>query len=85
MHQGVWQKPGGALAVALKMVKPGSSEQERVKFLQEAAIIGQFHHKNILTLHGVVTIGEPVSPFLQLLLFHSVETLSGVDGPGVDE
>ena len=49
MHQGVWQKPGGALAVALKMVKPGSSEQERVKFLQEAAIIGQFHHKNILT------------------------------------
>ena len=82
MHQGVWHQPLGALAVALKMVKPGSSEQERVKFLQEAAIIGQFHHKNILTLHGVVTIGEPVSPFLQLLLFHS---LSGVDGPGVDE
>ena len=83
----MWQKPGPgrALAVALKMVKPGSSEQERVKFLQEAAIIGQFRHKNVLTLHGVVTIGEPVSPFFQLLLFHSVETLSGVDGPGVDE
>ena len=35
-------------------------EVERVKFLQEAAIMGQFHHPNVITLHGVVTVGEPV-------------------------
>ena len=32
-----------------------------IKFLQEAAIMGQFHHPNIIKLHGVVTTGEPVS------------------------
>ena len=29
--------------------------------LQEAAIMGQFHHPNIIKLHGVVTVGEPIS------------------------
>ena len=47
--------------VAIKTLKEESPEEEKVKFLQEAAIMGQFHHPNIVKLHGVVTVGEPVS------------------------
>ena len=47
--------------VALKTLKEGSGEQDKVKFLQEAAIMAQFTHPNIVTLHGVVSDKEPVS------------------------
>ena len=45
----------------MKTLKSNASEQELVKFLQEAAIMGQFHHPNVVRLHGMVTVGEPVS------------------------
>ena len=48
------------MEVAVKTLKPESNQEEKVKFLQEAAIMGQFHHPNIVKLHGVVTVGEPV-------------------------
>ena len=57
----MWQSPGGPVDVAVKTLNDGASEQDRVKFLQEAAISGQFHHPNVIKLHGVVTVGEPVS------------------------
>ena len=37
------------------------SQEDRVTFLQEAAINGQFKHPNVVKLLGVVTVGEPVS------------------------
>ena len=36
----------------------GSGEEDRVKFLQEATIMGQFKHHNVVEMYGV---GEPVS------------------------
>ena len=30
--------------------------------------MGQFHHPNVVKLHGVVTIGDPVS--IQLVITH---------------
>ena len=54
---------GGDLEVAVKMIKEGAPEDEKIKFLQEAAINGQFHHLNIVRLLGVVTVGEPVSDY----------------------
>ena len=59
--QGVWTSPDGPLGVAIKTLKDDASEEEKVKFLQEAAIMGQFHHPNIVKLYGVVTMAEPVS------------------------
>ena len=47
--------------MAVKTLKEGSGEEDRVKFLQEAAIMGQFRHPNVVTLYGVVSEGEPVS------------------------
>ena len=47
--------------VALKVLKEGSSETDKVKFLQEAAIMAQFKHPNVVSLYGVRSKGEPVS------------------------
>ena len=57
----MWHSPGKSIDVALKTLRDDASEEEKVKFLQEAATMGQFHHPNIVKLHGVVTVGEPVS------------------------
>ena len=46
--------------VAVKTLQPGSSEEDTIRFLQEAAINGQFRHPNIVKLMGVVTVGKPV-------------------------
>ena len=62
VNKGVWTRPtAGSVSVAIKTLNDNTSEDERVKFLQEAAIMGQFHHPNVVKLHGVVTIGHPVS------------------------
>ena len=72
----MWDPPGGAVEVAIKTLKAEASEEERVKFLQEAAIMGQFHHPNIVKLHGVVTVGNPVSIGMVLLLILSYDQQS---------
>ena len=46
---------------ALKTLKEGSTNQDKVKFLQEAAIMAQFKHPNVVSLYGVVSDKEPVS------------------------
>ena len=63
VHQGEWTMPGSEdkVDVAVKTLKEGASEEDKVKFLQEAAIMGQFSHPNVVKLYGVVTEGEPVS------------------------
>ena len=61
MKKGVWSYPKGAKEVALKTLKENATKTDRVKFLQEAAIMGQFRHANVIRLHGVVTHGNTVS------------------------
>ena len=61
VSKGTWESPKGAMDVAVKELQPGASEEEKIKFLQEAAINGQFRHPNVVMLMGVVTVGEPVS------------------------
>ena len=40
VNKGVWNSPQGPVDVAIKTLKPESPEEEKVKFLQEAAIMG---------------------------------------------
>ncbi len=61
VEKGVWTTFNGQTDVAIKTLNNSSNGDEEVKFLQEAAINGQFHHPNIIMLLGVVTVGEPVS------------------------
>ena len=61
VNRGKWlDGVGGSVDVAIKTLQPSAKETDRVKFLQEAAINGQFRHPNIVQLHGVVTVGDPV-------------------------
>ena len=60
VYKGVLQSAGGEVEVAVKTLKEGSDKEDRVKFLQEAAIMGQFKHPNVVTMYGVITDGEPV-------------------------
>ena len=61
VHKGLWKVPGGVLDVAVKTLNPKSPDDNEIKFLKEAAIMGQFIHPNVIKLLGVVTVGEPVS------------------------
>ena len=64
----------GAMDVAVKQLQPGASEEEKVKFLQEAAINGQFRHPNVVKLMGVVTVGESVSYLSIIIAYCSSKT-----------
>ena len=66
VSKGQWECGEGPVEVAVKTLKSGSSEEEAVRFLQEAAIMGQFRHPNIVQLLGVVTLTEPVSCSIML-------------------
>ena len=56
-----WTVDGHTLELAVKNIKSGAPDVDKVKFLQEAAIMGQFNHSNVIKIYGVVTLGEPVS------------------------
>ena len=57
----MWKRHGtNPVEVALKSLNKKGSE-DKLKFLQEAAIMAQFRHPNVILLHGVVTRGKPVS------------------------
>ena len=61
VYKAKWSISKTTKDVAVKTLKPGSSENDRVRFLQEAAIMGQFSHPYVVKLYGVVTVGDPVS------------------------
>ena len=63
MSKAQWSISGTTKEVAVKTLKPGSSENDRVRFLQEAAIMGQFNHPYVVKLYGVVSLDDPVSSF----------------------
>ncbi len=65
VYRGIWhdsrEDDGMAYEVAMKSLTPNAAKGERVKLLREAAIMGQFHHPNILQLYGVVVEVDTVT------------------------
>eukprot|EP00794_Sanderia_malayensis_P017432 gene17432-19176_t len=60
VHYGVWNKADGdCKTVAIKSMKNAKSAEERIKFFQEAAIMKQFAHQNVVYMFGVVTKRYP--------------------------
>ena len=55
-----WAISGATKDIAVKTLRAEVPEEEKVRFLQEAAIMGQFFHPNIVKLYGVVTVEDPV-------------------------
>ena len=50
--------------VAVKTLHANPHIEDKVRFLQEAAIMGQFKHPNVVKMYGVVTEEEPVRALL---------------------
>ena len=48
------------LSVAIKTLKAGASDKNRLDFLTEASIMGQFDDPNVIYLEGVVTKSNPI-------------------------
>ena len=51
---------GGVKEVAVKTMENGASEEQRIKFLQEAAIMGQFNNLYVIKIYGILTSNQPV-------------------------
>jgi len=55
VHKGSLDIPNQReIEVAVKSVKGEITQEDRVKFLQEVVIMGQFRHPNIIKILGVV-------------------------------
>ena len=63
IHKGEWRKEGDSSSVemAVMSLNCDASEEDGVKFLQEAAVMAQFKHPNMVALHGVVERNGTVS------------------------
>ena len=62
VHRGVWSHPKAAGSdqvvreeVAVKTISQEASDNEKIKFLQEATIMAQFKHNNIVRIRGVLS------------------------------
>ena len=73
VHKGIWHHSkveSNHLVekeVAVKSIKDVNNEEESCKFLQEAAIMGQFKHANIIHMYGIIRTQQEV--YLKLYLF----------------
>ena len=52
--RGYWKSADYSVEVAVKTQSNQCSPNERMKLLQEAAIMSQFRHPNVVKLYGVV-------------------------------
>ena len=68
VHLGLWSNGStDPVQVAVKTLNSQCSESDRVKFLREAAIMGQFLHDNVVRMHGVVTEEENMMIVLEYM------------------
>ncbi len=61
--EGIWFDGNQEVKVALKTLRENSTPEDKVKFLQEAVIMAQFEHDNVIKLLGTVLQDNPVSCF----------------------
>ncbi|XP_009994080.1 PREDICTED: ephrin type-A receptor 2 [Chaetura pelagica] len=59
VYKGTLKRGKKEVPVAIKTLKVGYTEKQRMDFLGEATIMGQFCHHNIIRLEGVVSKSKP--------------------------
>ncbi|XP_036024992.1 proto-oncogene tyrosine-protein kinase ROS isoform X3 [Onychomys torridus] len=57
----------GEIKVAVKTLKKGSTDREKIEFLKEAHLMSKFNHPNILKQLGVCLLSEPQYIILELM------------------
>ena len=51
---GLLSRAQGDIEVAVKTLNADASNKDKLRFLQEATIMSQFDHQNVIKLHGIV-------------------------------
>ena len=64
MEQGDKDDDDNGIEVAVKTLQKEANQQEKIKFLQEAALMAQFHHTNVLKIIGVVAENNTVRKYI---------------------
>ena len=64
VRKGVWSVGGKEKEMGVKSLADGSTEEKRIQILQEATIMGQFKHPNVIIFHGVFLERKPVKSLL---------------------
>uniref|UniRef100_A0A6J0SMW4 receptor protein-tyrosine kinase n=1 Tax=Pogona vitticeps TaxID=103695 RepID=A0A6J0SMW4_9SAUR len=59
VYKGTLKSGKKEIPVAIKTLKSGYTEKQRIDFLSEATIMGQFCHHNIIHLEGVISKYKP--------------------------
>ncbi|XP_078373938.1 ephrin type-B receptor 1-B-like isoform X1 [Oculina patagonica] len=67
VYKGTLKTRTGKDVVAVKVLRPGSSEKNQKDFLSEASIVCQFSHPNVIRLKGVVTQNRPMMILTEFL------------------
>ncbi|XP_078374480.1 ephrin type-B receptor 1-B-like [Oculina patagonica] len=67
VYKGTLKTREGKQVVAVKVLRPGSSEKNQKDFLSEASIMCQFNHPNVIRLIGVVTQSSPMMILAEFL------------------
>ena len=79
---GSWKSCLGTIQVAMKSIK-SETDGSDLSFLQEAAILGQFSHPNVLKLLGMVTMSKPLTMVTELMRTGLKDYLRNVQSSGV--
>lgn len=74
VYKGTLKAQGGKDVVAVKVLRPGSSEKDQRDLLSEASILAQFDHPNVIRLIGVVTQTTPMMIITEFLESGSLDT-----------
>ena len=72
VYKGHWTYSGQVIDVAIKVLSSESDQHSKIKFLQEAAIMSQFRHPNVIKLYGVVRDNDQVCTYLRMLIIRSI-------------
>nr|XP_058972509.1 ephrin type-A receptor 4-like [Pocillopora verrucosa] len=73
VYRGILKSREGKGVVAVKVLRPGSSEKNQKDFLSEASLMGQFDHSNVIRLIGVVTRSRPMMILTEFLKSGSLD------------
>ena len=68
MEKAQWISDNGRTEVAVKTLHNDASGMSKVRCLQEAAMMAQFHHPNVVTLHGIIRESHKVMYVLAVRL-----------------
>lgn len=67
VYKGVWLSGSEEVEVAVKSLKKVATVDEKVRFLQEAAIMGQFDHPYIVEIYGIIASADEVIILMSVL------------------